>query len=136
MGWGLPLCQNSSVTLGNDQSSPWDPLPYNQSTGQKLLSHAARAPHGSYRIPHTHIYVHALLHATPLLLCAFYPCNSLLFFLYMALCICLLFQLLHFSVLCLMCHHSSPASPQLTCLAVTLHFSGASLAGSQCLSLN
>lgn len=124
MGRGLPLCQNSSVTLANDQSSPWDPQPYNQSTGQKLLSHAARALHSQYRIPLTHTDIGTHIAACDLCFC--FPSSMqffTFFFLYITLGFHLLFQLLWFSIPTSMHNHShQPSAPLLNHLPVSLHF--------------
>lgn len=105
---------------------------HNQSTGQKLLSHAADTPHGSCRISHTHMhsYMHAFSFAS------FMPPIFNLFFLYTAL-----RRLLRFPVKSSMCNVSplvvSLSSAACTSLCYTwFFFPSASRAASQCLSLN
>lgn len=74
---------------------------HNQSTGQKLLSHAADTPHSSCRISHTHMhsYMHTYMHAFSF--ASFMPPIFNLFFLYTAL-----RRLLRFPVKSSMCNVS------------------------------
>lgn len=106
--WGLPLCQNSSVTLGNDQSSPRTPyhttsqLDRNCSAMQSTL-HMPRT--GSHTHTQTYPYYAACYSSS-----AF--CHSLGYFFTLA-CISPLNRLLLFPALSLM-YWLSLSPPQLT----------------------
>lgn len=88
---GLPLCQKSSVTLADDQSPPWDPLPHTLSQAanwteiaQPCSSHSTRLIQ-DHTHTHTHTHIYTYTHATPLLFRVFHPTIPYSFLLQVAL---------------------------------------------------
>lgn len=102
---GFLLCQNSSVTLGNDQSSPWDPLPYTLSQPANWTGIAQPcSPRSTQDISRTHTLLQTHICAR---YCSPVSCLSSLRF--------LLFVPFSFS--------SAPSAPQFTVTRSLFHVS-------------